>query len=67
MPFAWLAGRTWYHGGLALIVAFVPENESGAFEDAARGAGYVVEGATYDAAFKKLRVTLRRASSARGA
>lgn len=52
-----MVGKTWYRGGGSIVV-FVPENERGAFTDAAELAGYVVEGAVYDAAFKKLRFSL---------
>jgi hypothetical protein len=40
-----LRGKTWYHGGISLIVAFVPEDERESFTDAANAAGYHVEAA----------------------
>lgn len=55
--FPQMVGKTWYRGGGSIVV-FVPEDERGAFTDGAELAGYVVESAVFDPAFKKLRFTL---------
>lgn len=60
-----LRGKTWYHGGSALIVAFVPEDEREIFTEAANAAGYHVEAAETLrlGGSLKLRFSLRRVAA----